>query len=159
MKEAFADNDVFVKKWVEESSGFEQVTLSTLQSDLVGKKKSAVLNAHTKGAYNSTQFNAKWRRSMIRRVISDWARCLDRLIDADIVGCHWLTPERFPESVVTPFFGGNFWWARSDYLNRLPPIRNRTRYDAEHWIGLGNPKAWDLLPGWPAKRLFRSPIF
>lgn len=155
---AFEATNVVVDQWVEEETGFEQVTLSSLQSDLVGGQTSAVLYAHTKGAYNPTHLNAAWRRSMTRRLVGDWARCLARLDEVDVVGCHWLTPEEFPGSIVTPFFGGNFWWAHSDCLSRLPAVRAETRWDAEHWIGLGNPKAWDLLPGWPSKRLFRRPV-
>lgn len=38
------------------------------------------------------------------------------------------------------FIAGNFWWARSDYVQMLPypALQNRqTRYDCELWIGLG----------------------
>ncbi|WP_188929138.1 hypothetical protein [Puia dinghuensis] len=39
-----------------------------------------------------------------------------------------------------PYIAGNFWWARSSYIQRLPsPILSphQTRYDCELWIGLG----------------------
>jgi hypothetical protein len=47
-------------------------------------------------------------------------------------------------------FGGNFWWANANYLRTLPPLRYKDRFDAETWIGLGNPLVHDLLPGWPS---------
>jgi hypothetical protein len=50
-------------------------------------------------------------------------------------------------------FGGNFWWARADYIRRLPhPLSpdfaspqfadpsNRERIRYEMWVGSGNPK-------------------
>ena len=78
----------------------------------------------------------------------------------DAVGCHWLTaeqfsswaPQEFPDG--TPFFGGNFWIARCDYLRTLPEPSTRSRFDAERWIGLGDPRVLDLNPGWPAANLF-----
>jgi hypothetical protein len=78
----------------------------------------------------------------------------------DAVGCHWLTaeqfsswaPQEFPDG--TPFFGGNFWMARCDYLRGLPEPSTRSRFDAERWIGLGDPRVLDLRPGWPAASLF-----
>jgi hypothetical protein len=46
-------------------------------------------------------------------------------------------------------FGGNFWWARSDLIHRLPPIETETRWDAEGWLGLGDPDIANLIPGQP----------
>lgn len=148
--------------WIERDAGFEQVTLAALHAWARDTEEdTAVLYAHTKGAHDVTDWNATWRRSMTRRVVGNWRRCIRLLDDGyDAVGCHWLTPEKHhapPVYVVpSPFYGGNFWWARSSYLRRLPPVAAERRHDAEKWIGLGQPRAYDLLPGWPSEELCRS---
>ena len=148
-------------EWIEQGSGFEQVTLAAaLRWVLMNPLgDAAVFYAHTKGAYRRTEGNAVWRRSMTRRLVGGWRDCLGRLAEGyETVGCHWLTPERDhrppDHPVVTPFYGGNFWWARASYIGRsLPEPSVSSRFDAEKWIGLGDPVACDLLPGWPSMEL------
>lgn len=114
---------------------------------------SYILYFHSKGVSTpGKQIN--WRRRMELYLIKNsWAECVLFLTKGyDTVGCHWLTPEQFPAQIKTPFYGGNFWWARSSYiatLPELPPDKWNNRYEAEHWIGLNNPTALDLCPGWP----------
>ena len=96
---------------------------------------------------------------MTRCVVSDWQGYVALLSDFDAVGCHWLTRDGVPgfgqEFLEgTPFFGGNFWMARGYYLRTLPEPSTRSRFDAERWIGLGDPRVLDLNPGWPAASLF-----
>lgn len=148
--------------WVFAASGWEQVTLAALRAyALACAEDEAVCYAHTKGAWNDSRLSPYWRRSMTRHVIGGWRNCLRLLESHDTAGCHWLTPERHhrpPHFVVrSPFYGGNFWWARSGYLGQLPPPRTESRFQAEEWIGLGRPQAADLLPGWPAMLLCMTP--
>ena len=156
-RDAFDPLDVRVA--VEADSGFEQVTLAAVR-EYAQSNEGAVLYCHSKGSADVTDFRAKWRRSMTRLLISDWRGNPAHRDPFDAVGCHWLTaeafdswaPQEFPEG--TPFFGGNFWMARCDYLRTLPEPSCRSRFDAERWIGLGDPKVLDLNPGWPAASLF-----
>lgn len=147
--------------WVEADEGYEQVTLTALRNFARSHLQDmAILYAHTKGAHDNTEWNAAWRRSMTRRIVSDWPNCVRQLGRYELVGCHWLDPERYhtpPYDVASPFFGGNFWWALSNYVRRLPPLDAKgTRHDAETWIGLRSPRVLDLLPGWPSMRLCTS---
>ena len=132
-------------------SGFEQVTLHALHAH-AQTHDGVTLYAHTKGAHHPTQVNAAWRRSMTHHLVAGWRLALVAL-DSDpavhAVGCHWLTPERYPGLVAGPMFGGNFWMARTDYLRGLAPCAEGRRHDAEGWIGTGNPRVLDLTPGWP----------
>lgn len=148
-------NCIDVERWQEADQGWEQVTLACLRRDVPGHDD-PVLYAHSKGASDPSPINVAWRRSMTRLVVAGWRDCLDWLSSVDAVGCHWLTPEEHPELVTSPFFGGNFWWATASYLRTLPRLEYRTRWDAESWIGLGNPKVHDLLPGWPSLQLFAA---
>lgn len=147
---------VDVAQWVEADTGWEQVTLAALQSELTSSHNTAVLYAHTKGASDGSQINVEWRRSMTRHVVAGWRDCLQHLASVDAVGCHWLTSQKWPQHVTTPFFGGNFWWATPDYLRTLPPLAYTSRWHAEQWIGLANPTVHDLLPGWPSLNLFAT---
>lgn len=133
--------------------GWEQVTLSALHA-FAQTHDGAILYSHTKGAADTSDFRAKWRRSMEMRVVDNWRSNLTALEDHDVVGCHWLTPDVWPGTITTPFFGGNYWIARCDYLRRLPECPTTDRFDAERWIGMANPRAFDLLPGWPGEELF-----
>ena len=147
---------VILSSWAR--SGFEANTLNHLRHH-AERHEGAVLYAHTKGAADTSEFRARWRRSMTNRVVRDWRSNLALLKtgDYDVVGCHWLTQEVFGRDMFGPtlppegsgFYGGNFWMATCDYIRRLPPCPDEPRFEAERWIGLDCPRAVDLLPGWP----------
>lgn len=132
-------------------SGYEQVTLNALH-DYVHRSDAApyVLYAHTKGAYEESVPRDMWREAMTGPLVRHWRLAMPLLETYDAVGLHWLTAEEFPgRGIDTPFFGGNFWWATTAYLRTLPRPGTGSRFDAEGWIGLGNPRVIDLEPGWP----------
>lgn len=141
----------------EADDGYEQVTLSLVEACVKSLDvNTPVLYTHTKGASKPTQTNVNWRRSMERLLVENLGSALTLLEHSEAVGCHWITPAQFGATfgVRSPFFGGNYWLAQSDYLRRLPPVAERGqaccwRHDAEGWIGLGNPVVSDLRPGWP----------
>jgi hypothetical protein len=144
--------------WLEADAGYEQLTLSAVRDFAVANPGYVILYAHTKGARDNSEWNACWRRSMTRRVVGGWRLCAGLLADGhDTVGCHWLTPERDNDPpdypVTTPMYGGNFWWATASYLAKLPAPGTESRFSAEEWVGLGGPRAYDLLPGWPTMKL------
>jgi hypothetical protein len=113
-----------------------------------------VLYHHTKGVSTPNQAD-NWRRRMERYCVWNWQNCVDVLeAGYDACGCHWLTPEKNPGAIASPFFGGTFWWATSNYLMTLPPLPEpkwENRYEAEAWIGKGpnRPNVYDMYPGWP----------
>lgn len=96
-----------------------------------------------------------WRKCCERAVIWNWAHCVRELENGtDACGAHWLTPERFGETVRSPFFGGTFWFARADFLLTLPPLPEAVwsnRWEAESWIGRGpiRPTVMDHHKQWP----------
>lgn len=142
--------------WVEATEGYEQVTLQALLDDARQvPEETAFLYAHAKGTLNPGPWSDLWRRSMTARVVADWRRCVPMLeAGFDTVGCHWLQDHHLPDHrFSTPFYGGNFWLAASSYLRKLPDVPLEARHDAESWIGLGSPRAADLLPGWPSREL------
>lgn len=113
-----------------------------------------VLYHHTKGVSTPNQAD-NWRQRMELHMVWNWQKCvaeLDR--GSDVCGCHWLTPEKNPGVIDSPFFGGTFWWSKAKYLLTLPPLPEsnwQNRYEAEKWIGRAarRPKVHDFCPGWP----------
>jgi hypothetical protein len=133
------------------TAGFEQVTLAKVYAFAAQDGK--VLYAHTKGASNRAPSSVLWRRRMTEHAVGLWDQCVAGLDDGyDCAGPHWITPEAF--EVPAPFFAGNFWWARLDFLRRLPPPGGPDRYAAERWIGETEiPRVLNLLPIWPTDHL------
>lgn len=93
---------------------------------------------------------------MERVVIWNWQHCVEALEQAfDTCGAHWLTHQKYPMIHPTQrYWGGNFWWARSDYLRTLPRIAedsDAARYEAEVWIGKSPwlPHIVDFAAHWP----------
>jgi hypothetical protein len=134
-----------------QGDGFEQVTLGFLRDwARVQPEDRPVLYAHDKGSFHPSEQNDLWRREMTSGLLDEWQLNVEILQDSDAVGLHWLTPEEFGwEGIISPFFGGNFWWANAGYLASLPAPQEATRFQAEAWIGLGDPQVVDLAPGWP----------
>lgn len=97
-----------------------------------------------------------WRRCMEKHVLLRWRQCVrDMETGLDTVGAHWLTKEKYGPCVTFPFWGGMFFWARSNFLAELPPLPEtpQCRNDwflSENWIGMGRtPKLKDYADHWP----------
>ncbi len=118
-----------------------------------------VLYFHLKGARHGTNdaLTMAWRRCMEGVVLTHWQRCVRALDEGyETAGAHWLTNAQYGSIVKRAFWGGNFWWAKAEFLRSLPalPANRSCREDdflAETWIGDGPrlPKALDLRPHWP----------
>lgn len=135
----------------------ELPTLCKLQQWLPGHEGWAVLYFHTKGVtYPGHEGWTRWRHCMERVVIWNWQKCIKDLEEGfDCTGAHWLTPQKYPGLMDTPYYGGTFWWANSDYLSILPKLspNGPSRYEAEAWIGKAPRKirAMDHEPHWPGR--------
>lgn len=130
----------------EDDEGWEQVTLEAMRLHPDGDH---LLYCHTKGAAIVDEWQAAWRRSMYLCCVREWEQCVPWLEDYDAVGCHLLQPQPgMPQRY--PFFGGNVFWVRRSYLERLETPAVTTRYDAEAWIGSGEGfRGKDIRQGWP----------
>src|SRR5215469_8163517 len=136
------------------TEGYEQVTLASVLR-YARLNDGAVMYAHTKGASEPDAFRARWRRAMNLRVIDNWRSNLEALDTYQAVGCLWQEKGTHGGGHFRiPIFAGNFWMARCDYLRTLPECPTGDRMNAEEWIGMGDPKVLDVLPGWPNDAAF-----
>ncbi len=96
---------------------------------------------HTKGVTNPLSSVNDWRRMMEYFIIDRHADCLALLAHHDVCGVNWLDHP-------WPHFSGNFWWATSRHVARLPAVdgvelgrmskdvfRHDDRHKTECWIG------------------------
>ena len=161
--------------------GWEQLTLNALAavlpivrtaSDNIGptSDEDAILYCHTKGIAmpkdgvgpntGRNWFGDAWRRNMTAVTVGQWHECVTKLEKGyDLAGCFWIPGGFAGHRIPVLHFQGNFWWARTNYLKRLPACWMKTRHDAEAWVGSGNPKprVFDALPGvYPAAPLSKE---
>lgn len=145
------------------ASHAENPTLVLLEQWLPGHAGWYVLYFHAKGCTHppGDPMRSQWRGCMMRNLVANWRQCVHDL-DAgfESVGCHWMTGAATPPG--QSIWGGNFWWAKSDFLLTLPSIMKRariiqsgigameSRYESEVWIGNGPrlPRIKDYHPGW-----------
>ena len=140
--------------------GNEAVTINAIREWAKEHPGDAVLYCHTKGASRPIEVNRRWRRAMVAVLISRWREVLASFErdEFDAAGPFWVNVDSHPDAITygwrNDFFGGNFWMARNDYLARLPEVAEHPRGLAEQWIGLLEPRVWDLLPGFPDYEFF-----
>lgn len=139
-----------------EGATTEIPTLELMRQWLPGHEDWIVFYSHAKGVTHAGEaLYSHWRKCMTRHVIWGWKDCVRHLQNGiDACGCHWLTPNKFPGIVKSPFFGGTFWAAKASYLATLPVLPTAlwvNRFEAESWIGRGKntPRVWDFHPQWP----------
>lgn len=111
-----------------------------------------------------------WRHYLTYWTIERWADAVAKLEEGnELVGVNWT-------EATWPHMSGNFWWARSNYLRRLPKLQDpstiepgtvskllkpnitldpgNVRFECEAWVGQGSPKVFvqhqSHLPADPA---------
>lgn len=139
-------------------------TLMRLQKTMKNLKGWRVLYFHSKGASAQAddQMRTNWRNCMMRHLVDNWRVCVYTLgKSVDSVGCHWKEGQ---VDGTQNLWGGNFWWATSDFLNTLPPIESHpripimggidaleARFEGEVWLGSSGrrPRIRDFHPSGP----------
>ena len=124
---------------------YEIPTIMTLREYCINNDCN-VLYFHTKGIsltkYNTSQYNmpykilmnnvSMWRDFMEDHLIDNWRKCIGVLNTtiSDTAGVNYA-------EIPIKHYAGNFWWAKSDYIKKLPDITGTPeRIIAEMWIGL-----------------------
>lgn len=128
-----------------------------LIKELSEKNDCYLFYIHTKGVsidesnmkfyHNSVDLNHlkncvdDWREYMEYFIIKNHELCINSLVNYDACGVNLVKEP-------TKHFSGNFWWAKSDYVKKLPNLNNLNknhRWNAEFWIGMGNGKLYNFF--------------
>lgn len=126
--------------WNGNDASTELPTLAILRRWLPTHRGWAVFYHHSKGVTQPNDaFHHHHRRTMQNYLVKEWRRCVADLERGyETVGINAVHPVKRP---VLPgkFYAGNFWWATSDYLLTLPPIKEwpatwADRLIAEGWV-------------------------
>lgn len=101
--------------------------IQKLAQELKGKEPEAVMHFHTKGVSHTHDPGVTfWRWLMNAGVLNRWESCLKALDDHDASGAVW------SDRQFNPFFIGNYWMARTDWLAKLDDI---DEYRAKRYWG------------------------
>lgn len=95
-----------------------------------------ILQIHTKGVLGKPH-SYEWRKYLEYFLIEKYDLCLEALENYHSVGVNaqYYFDE---ENKLRNHYSGNFWWAKSNYIKNLKPLKNDTdRYVTEHWL-IGN---------------------
>lgn len=122
---------------------FPTIRRVKLQSD--EEEKAFYYYIHTKGVtYPNHKGGKYWRDYMMWYNVNKWRDCVDKLKEGyETCGCKLVENHRaFPMH-----YSGNFWWVKSEYIKRCPPVESldyNDRYQAEFWVCKGSPNAATL---------------
>jgi len=134
-----------------EINKFEAFTLEALLED-AKKEDFKCIYLHNKGTTqqgNKCANNVnRWRKMMEFFLIDNCEKCIPLLEYYDTLGCNLLDKGnisgetvRFADEIHSLHYSGNFWWARSDYISRLPPFpvglemdKNNNYWICERWV-------------------------
>ncbi len=101
-----------------------------------------ILYIHTKGVTTpDNQCIVDWRKYMTYFNVKQYENCLKLLDNCDSCGVDLVDEPAL-------HYSGNFWWANSSYIKKLPTIDKikfpktppilSIRHNGEFWIGMGN---------------------
>lgn len=126
-----------------ELSNFERPTIMAIEH-YARSHEGYVLYLHSKGvSAPQDDTKAKWRRLMMQELVVKSEQCIARLPEYDAIGVNWR------EMPPISHFCGNFWYASTGYLRKLPAFDhyydnpryrvpdgiNARRLGCEFWIG------------------------
>lgn len=117
---------------------YEHLTLSVLHKESRTNDDFKAWYMHTKGisGHGDKEAIRDWRLVMEHFVIDRYEDCIAALSSCDACGVN--------KRPSPPHFSGNFWWANSSHLKRLPLITDKSRGFAEMWIGGGKARLFEL---------------
>lgn len=109
---------------------FEFPTLEKIENDiLLSDKNIKIFYFNGLGVTGNTPNKQSWRKYLSYYNIILHDECITSLDKYDVCGVDWRTNP-------SPHFSGNFWWANSDYLKKLPKINSLNKSDSPRILSL-----------------------
>jgi len=129
---------VEVTQFSDDTSLYEVPTINKIKKFSQEHKNCEILYLHTKGTGHpkDSQNINDWIDMMLYFLLERWPVAVNALKDHDVAGCNYHT---YDSCRAPPHFSGNFWWAKTGYLESLPDC-GRNKFDAEFWLLQNNPK-------------------
>lgn len=128
---------------------YEIPTINKIQQFSKENTDCNILYLHSKGiSYDdNNQKENDWVDMMLYFLVERFELCLEKMIcGIQAVGCNYYNEQmkiRNPKH-----FSGNFWWADSQYISKLPSLIEKTENvypnDAEFWLCKNNPSVYEL---------------
>jgi predicted O-methyltransferase YrrM len=153
-----------IKITILKENAFEFYSLINLQN-IANQYDGYVLYYHTKGVTSReshtneyVDMNAveSWRKLLEYFNLEKWEMCIEKLKKGyDAVGCLYQTHN----SIYNNYFAGNFWWASTDYIKKLPnmtKLMSPDRMITELWIGLKLYDNWLSFYSEPWESVYRK---
>ena len=124
------------------SSIYERATMYFMRELSEKCEPSYYWYAHTKGishyGSNIEENVIDWIVFMCYWNFKLWRKAINTLENVDVCGCNFL------QHGTNPHFSGNFWWAKSDYVKKLPTIIDDSYWAPEFWVFKANPSFHEL---------------
>lgn len=143
--EKFSSDFLNCKFHIFDENRFEWPTLQMLWN-LAKEDNAYYLYFHAKGVTQSGEKRPHvdmWRKYLNYFCITQWRDCVASLeTSVDLAGCQYM-----PQTKYYPcHYSGNFWWAASEYIKRLPDPAsfNGNRLEAEFWSCRSSHRALSL---------------
>lgn len=136
-------NDQLSNLIINETDGkdFEYPTIEKIKAFSQQNPNQLVVYIHTKGVSKGVcELSKKWREWIVEFTIKRWRESVSIFNTVNDVDC---TGTRLIILGNVSFYTGNFWWAKTDYINKLGNISDAPkfrgyRYNCESWL-LSNP--------------------
>jgi hypothetical protein len=124
--------------------GWEQETLKSLYASSLCED-GVSFYAHSKGASAPVVEGIQilWKNILTHATVDHWKECLSILRNYDTVGPLYVVQKPYTK----PFYAGNFWWAKNEYIRKLSFPPNTNRWEAESWLYTNGMSGYDIKNG------------
>jgi len=137
--------NIIVANYSTDNSQFECITIKQLITFSKIHTDYNILYLHTKGVSYSKDHPSynnivSWINYMLYCLVDNLQNCVDLLNYYDIIGCNFRNENEFHKK----HYSGNFWWAKTAYLQKLKLTDFNTKYDAELCILSQTPNYFNI---------------
>ena len=136
------DNKFELYNYSENNNLFEIPTLNKIHTFCNNNyNEYNILYIHNKGISYSDDYEElnNWIDMMLYFLVDKYELCLNKLLLHDVVGSNYMIHP-------SKHFSGNYWWATSNYLKKIPKLSeiNINKLDAEMWLFKNNPNYYEM---------------
>jgi hypothetical protein len=139
------NSKIRVCNFSEDNTLFENATMKQMIAFSKIHNNYNILYIHTKGvSYKPDHYFfpgiVSWINYMLYCLVDNSDKCIKLLNIYDTVGVNVREHDENPLH-----YSGNFWWARSSYLQKLLPFSFKNKYDCEFLTLSQNPKYFNIF--------------